>query len=231
MSKVDDRINDAARQVAARAVEPVPPFKVPLAESIGKGALSNMSTTKVMAIHRRPKVYGVPILIEQILRSAPDGLRREEITDRLRQKIDPAAEWDSQRTSNALTNMSVKHQITRWPGNVWKLGPKPFVYESGAGVPKEALNGGAGKIFGKPDVQHRKIKVKDAKPAKVAKTKLVPLPGDDVLARAARLIDECRDMLGKLGDVVADLETAQFHQDQRQKAIEAARQLLTQAGV
>lgn len=217
-------VNRAARAVAARVVQKVPPLKVPLSEMI-KGGKPDMSTTMTtVTVNRKPRVYGVPLLVAEVLSNSNGlGLTGAAITDLIRPKIKGA--WNRQNTSNILTSMRVKGWVTKWPGNVWKLGPKPVKYEAGSGVPKAALNGLAGQLTssgGETVTMRKRVKAAPAKAAPVKKAK----GATDPVQRALDAIEATRESLSAVADAIAALDTELVKARQASQAMEAARKLL-----
>lgn len=236
-----DVINSAARAVAAHVVQATPPLKVPLAESATirgnmslqespaatTGSTDRLSPAQMAARQKgahTPKRFvtrGVPLLIAQML--GKSGMNSTEITDKLRGKV-PAG-WDRQNTSNTLTTMRQNGWVTKWPGNIWKLGPKPMVYKVGPRVSKNAV------VVAKP---------KQDKPAvpRLERLKSAVPNADKVLSDTNVAIEKARDALlaatdalELLAQTAANLDTLILKVSQREKAVETARKLLSEAGI
>ena len=221
-------VNRAAREVAARAVVTPSPLKVPLAESANirgtKMSLQSTEQTAPQSTHvvsapsaKRPGTkrfvtHGTPVLIAKLLtRYKHTGLDSEQITDMLKDQLPEG--WKRQNTSNQLTFMRERGWITKWPGNIWKMGPKDFAYHS------QGKHVKTGPKRGKPtDV------VRLDKPAKVK-----PAASSNMLMDLQAAIEAAKDALTKVGQLVADFDTARVKLHQREQAVAAAAKLLAQA--
>lgn len=173
---------------------------------------------------RKPKVFGIPVIIAEILRDHPNGADSTTITTALANREVVGNTWTRQHTSNALTNMREKKWVTKWPGNTWKLGPRPVDYHLPGHHPKRGnryttakrrLNGHGGGV-------HKPEAAKPFKPAASA---------NGFFERANKAIELAITALKEVQVAVAELDTTALKLKQRETAIEAARKLLAGAGI
>ncbi len=211
-TQVDDEVNRAARTIAERAVEKVPTFKVPLAESVSRGSLK--MTTK-----RAPVFHNAPTMIYELLKNHPDGLLANDITNFLKGKVPP--HWTRQHTSNRLNYMGKMGWAKLWPGFIWKVGPTPINYVGMGGYKRKKRAQNAAAAVGKPP-RLEKLKVIATKQEKSVQWHV---------QSAIDAVNNAQAALTIAGDALKKVVAEGLKIDQREKAIAAARKLLEQAGV